>query len=214
MNEIVKVPKLRFPQFTDTWEQILAAESDGTYSSKYSVGDTKLISVNGADYYAEIAAFNKDELADGNETAKITWILSTLLNEGHIMNSALGVPWGESELRSWLNDTVLPTLPAAVKNGIKGVRKSSYNSILQEDEWTTDALWIPSKREVYADSSCETSGVVYSFGSRVKYKGSAVSYWWLRSQASSSNFYAITSTGTGTGNSPTNRNGVLLGFCT
>ena len=64
----------------DSWEDIIASVNDGTYKSKYKIGDTKSMDL-GSEGVVEmqIAAFDADELADGSGTAAITWISKQLL---------------------------------------------------------------------------------------------------------------------------------------
>ena len=45
-------PKTDFSTISDSWAEIFEAESDGTYATKYNVGDTKQLSVNGELVYA------------------------------------------------------------------------------------------------------------------------------------------------------------------
>ena len=60
---------------TDTWEEIFAAEHDGTYKTKYNIGDIKMLDM-GADGIIpmQIIGFDKDDLADGSGKAPITWL--------------------------------------------------------------------------------------------------------------------------------------------
>ena len=56
---------------TDTWEQIFAAEADGTYSTKYAVGDTaKFVLGESETVVMQIVAMDTDDLADGSGKAK------------------------------------------------------------------------------------------------------------------------------------------------
>lgn len=63
---------------TDSWAEIFAAELDGTYKTKYHIGDIKLLDL-GSDGIVpmRIVAFDKDILADGSGYAPITWIAVT-----------------------------------------------------------------------------------------------------------------------------------------
>ncbi len=64
--------------------------------------------------------------------------------------------WKDSELRKWLNEEVLPTLPQELKGAIKPVVKKTCNddgtmdtaATLQE---TTDSLWLLSTSEIVGD---------------------------------------------------------------
>ena len=183
----------------DSWEDIIASVNDGTYKSKYKIGDTKSMDL-GSEGVVEmqIAAFDADELADGSGTAAITWISKQLLKSNHRMNPPLEKDpegsskykqgtgtiggWEYSEMRAWLKSDIQPLIPDVVRSAIKAVKKYShsrntsgmnYNRVL-----TIDDVWIPSGGEIYGLSSSslyEQTGPVYtelfvSDDDRVKYE--------------------------------------------
>lgn len=91
---------------TDTWEEILAAEQSGTYSTRYSVGDTKLLQLaSGQRLYMQIAAFDADDKADNSGKAKISWISQGLLDTPMRMNPALQTVYTYSTGASWTRNT-------------------------------------------------------------------------------------------------------------
>ena len=71
-------PITDFSTISDSWEQIIASIDNQTYSTKYNLGDTKKININGYDVYAQIVAFDTDVLEDGTTTVPITFILKGL----------------------------------------------------------------------------------------------------------------------------------------
>lgn len=222
---------------TDTWAQIFAAEADGTYTSKYSVGDTKAFVLGESETVVmQIAAMgdNADPLADGSGKAKIAWVSKYLLEDNHRMNpsktagtegtGALG-GWEKSEMRTYLRETILPDIPAVIRDAIKEVTK--YTKIYNASEAavnnsaSTDTVWIPSGREVFGGSSYETTGVVYTgllssatLRKKSKLGSASASSWWTRSAYSAYNFISVATSG-GTNNYSANYSyGVALGFCT
>ena len=65
---------------TDTWEEIFAAEADGSYKTKYSIGDTKIINLGPeGNVCMQIIGFDKDDKADGSGKAPISWLSEQLL---------------------------------------------------------------------------------------------------------------------------------------
>lgn len=89
---------------TDSWEEILAAVDDGTYKTKYQVGDTKILDVGSeGSVCMQIAAFDADTLADGTGKAPITWISEQLLSTSHRMNPALATNYAYKEGNGWSN---------------------------------------------------------------------------------------------------------------
>lgn len=210
---------------TDSWAEIFAAEQDGTYSAKYSIGDTKLLRMGDLFMLVQIVAFDADTLADGSGNAKITWLCVNRYGT-HAMNSTSSSAngWAASEMRSYLADDVLPNIEPAVKAGIKEVSKTYYDYSSQSTLACDDKIWIPSYREVFGGTSVENAGAVYSGlfvdnNSRKRYesilKGTTSEYW-LRSAKTPSTFEYI-----GTGGSTVyntyfakNKVGVIFGFCT
>lgn len=209
----------------DSWEEIFAAEDDGTYSTKYSVGGTKVLDIGGTKVLMEIIAKDTDVLSDNSGNAKITW-LSKQIPFMFPMNSAdtIAGGWKDSILRKRLSEIVIEDIDSVVKNNIKAVNKTSYDYSTSATVTTSDTLWVPSAREVAITvDPMEDSGVVYSEvfsdnDSRIKNYGfsSNPAWWWLRSSFSGLgvNFRGVSEDGSGGGGTPSFFNGVALGFCT
>lgn len=219
---ITAYPVTDFSTITDSWDEIFSSESNGTYATKYSVGDTKQIDVNGTKLYMQIAAIDGDELADNSGNAKISWVAKSILTT-HNMNSSNTTTggWSATAMRTYLRDTILPTLPANVRAAIKEVTKTYKDYASSSTLSETDTIWIPSGREVFGGTSYEDSGAIYSglfssYATRTKYNASGTAAnWWLRSAINDTNFYVVTNGG---GSSGTGRasysDGVVFGFCT
>ena len=81
---------LEVAEITDDWDTILASIADGTYRSKYKVGNYKALDLGSEGVInMQIAGFDKDNLADGSGTAAISWISKELLATSHRMNPTL-----------------------------------------------------------------------------------------------------------------------------
>ena len=222
--DINDYPLTDFSTIQDSWETILANEANGTYSTKYSIGDTKQIDLGTyGKHYFEIIAFDTDDKADGSGKAKITWLSKTLITT-HAMNSIQNAAggWENSDMRAWLKSDIKPLLPEVVRNAIVPVTKvsSTYTTALVKDgQTTTDDVWIPGHREIYNNTNYETTGVVYSTkfnsqSSRVKYNSAGSAYgWWLRSAVSAGDFRCVNSYGSENSNNAYSQRGVALGFC-
>ena len=218
---------------TDTWEQIIAAGNDGSYASKYNIGDTKDLNLGTeGTVLMVLVAKNVDSLASGSGKAPMTWISQELLKTTHRWNPSKqdGVEgtgtlggWEKSEIRSYMKETIKPLIPAVVRNAIKEVTKYSriYNAsgTAVDNVATTDDVWIPSTREVgwtwYESNSPTYSGVFTDNASRIKKNVSSGSaaVWWLRSAAYINTAYTVGSSGDVNNYSVTNSYGVALGFC-
>lgn len=218
-------PKTSLPEtVSDSWSDIIAASANGTYDSKYAVGDVKSMSIDGTTYYFVLAAKDADVLAsDGTTTVPMTWLMfKKFYGTMHNMNSTNTTSggWEASAMRTWLSGTVLPLMPAEVQAAIKEVRKYSdtYESAIVHDQVTADKLWIPSAREVFGGTSYEQTGPIYSSlfpsqSSRVRYNQSGSAYgWWLRSANSAYDFHYVNGSGGRYSGNANNTYGVVLGF--
>lgn len=153
---------IRDMPISDSWEQIFAAEEDRSYLAKYTLGNTKKISIGGNTYTAQIVAINGDELSNNTGKAKITWILKEIYIQGHrFAPSGSGARnWGSSGLRTWLNNTVFYNFPSEIRSQIKEVKKSYYSGTGNGTTQTSnDKLWVPSAREI--GDMFENQGIVY-----------------------------------------------------
>ena len=224
ITSIDNYPTTDYSTISDSWLQIIAAAEDGTASSKYSVGDTKLLDLGTeGQVYMQIAGFNKDVLSsDTSKTAGISFISKQVMR-GKSMNDTATTTggWADSALRSYLADSMLPLVPSDVASAIKQVNKTYYDYNDSVTETTSDKLWIPSSREVVDTvTSKENSGCEYDelFTSdaitRIKYtqSGSADS-WWLRTTASDNTFRYVRSNGGFSSYNAGSPIKIVIGFC-
>lgn len=220
---------------TDSWSDIFAAEQDGTYSTKYSIGDTKMLDLGTeGQHLMEIVAFDTDDKADGSGKAKITWISKDQLATTHVMNASQKTVdgetaytaggWEHSDMRDYLKTTIKPLIPQTVRDAIVPVTKiqSIYTdgAKVKDGQTTTDDVWIPSNHEVGFGTDYETTGAVYSGkftnnASRIKKRNGSAKYWWLRSAGNANRFRYVNSSGFSSDNDANIASyGVALGFCT
>ena len=212
-------------EITDDWETIRKNVANGIHTTKYKVGNYKSIDLGSEGVInMQIVALGKDTLADGSGTAPITWIGKELLKNNHRMNTVNG-GWENSEMRTYLKDTIKPLIPAVTRKQIKAVSKTSHsvdtagNGLQQQ---TSDDVWIPSHREIFKSSDLENTGPMYSEvykdnASRIKQKPGntqASFWWWLRSSNSLDSFRCVNSDGNVLDDGAYNLNGVTLGFAT
>lgn len=220
-----------YESITDTWPQIIANIGNGTYSTRYQVGDTKKIDLGTeGEVIMTIVGIDTDDLADNSGKAPITWISKQLLKTSHRMNPAkqsgtsgtgtLG-GWAACEMRNYLINTIKPLLPSEVRNALKTVKK--YSRIYNTSETavnnvvSNDDIWIPSAYEVNF-TGYETSGVTYSTAfpdnaSRIKHKVSdSAAWWWLRSAYSTGLFRIVGSDGSNGYDGAYGSGGVAVGF--
>lgn len=163
-------------EITDTWEQIVQASADGTYSTKYNLGDWKPLSFTVSNKTVtlkmQIVAFNQDTLSDNTGAANMTFISKSLddnftnkmnnyawtnKNQGAGYGSIGG--WSSCAVRTWFRNTVLGAIVSAEPSlsSIKKVKKTSrtyttwnasFNIYDTELQTVDDSIWIPSRKEV------------------------------------------------------------------
>ena len=147
----------------------------------------------------ELVALDADELADGSGNAHMTWIAKDLLHSKHAMNAEKtnSGDWPASDMRAWLQDSILPLFPDAVRSNIKEVKKYSKSSSDRGTISSTDKIWIPSLREVFEIEKlrerfaidAEDAGPEYleafsDYDSMKRQRDGKLCYWWLRSAIS------------------------------
>lgn len=226
-----------YATFKDAWDEVFASIADGTYKTRYAVGDTVPLDLGTEGVInMQIAAFDTDDLADGSGKAPITWISKEGLNTTHIMNpgrvtlddgtyqegtGCIG-GWEKCEMRTYLKETIKPLIPATVQSMIKTVTKysDSYDTAgaAVDSAISQDDVWIPSCREV--GFGRESLGPIYSAlftdnASRIRYISGSATVWWLRTSYDQTGFRTVKTTGTETYmTTPTSTRAVVLCFCT
>lgn len=120
--------------------------------------------------------------------------------------------WASCAIRSWLSDTVLPTMPSDLRAVIASVNK--VNTSGYGTSPTQDKLWIPSKTEVgLGGNEGSAYGIFTGNSSRIRKYNNSVHIWWLRSVRSSANFHTVSTNGALGYNYVDFTEGVVPGFC-
>lgn len=150
-----------------TWAQIKTATQNGTLSQFASVGDTKSTTFGGYTYHMQLASIN-----DGTGTAgqyypanTADFIAVELLPNTHVMNTTntnVG-GWNSSAMRTYLNETIYPTLPSDLKSVIidkthmrtAGNQSTSYVS-------ASDKLWLPTEWEIFGAATYGGESATYN----------------------------------------------------
>lgn len=227
---------LEVAEIEDSWDQIIAACEDGTYKTKYKLGNYKPLDLGSEGVVnMQIVGMDVDNLADGSGTAPLTWLSKELLKTDKRMNPSLSGTsgnytegtgsiggWEKSEMRVYYQNTLLPLIPENVRENIVEVSKShpandiAGNSVTQT---TVDKVWPPSYTEMFASSGATNQprykAVFPDNESRKKAKVGSTSFsnYWLRSARKTYYFYYIYTVGDYSSNSANNSCGVVLGFC-
>ena len=207
-------------EISDSWDTIIANIDNGTYSTKYKVGNYKPLDLGTeGTINMQIVAMDADELASGGY-APLTFIAMELLATKHNMNDTATTVggWETSKMRAYLNDTIHPLIPSNVATRLQRVNKVSRSFVNSSfiDITSIDTVWIPSYAETNGrQSKSEESGVMYSklFDDTRRAKGNS---WWLRTVATAIRYNYVRANGESTPNFASDANkldGVALGFC-
>lgn len=230
-------------EITDSWEQILTNIDNGTYRSAYKLGNYKPLDLGSEGIInMQIVAFDKDREYNSSSIgalAPITFVAMELLTTKHRMNpgydgggSEAGKGsfggWNASEMKTYLNSTIKPLIPSAVRSRILNVSKyqTTYNAntspIKSSTQNSSEGLWIPSYKEVGTGDSEERAGISYAAifsddNSRIKVVAGTQTRgdWWLRTatnlgrgwRAVTEDGYIMTDSGSSTSR------GLCIGFC-
>mgnify|MGYP003293022865 CR=1 FL=1 len=149
-------------EITDSWEDIQRYIDDGSYLTRYKLGDYKVLELtNGSTEKMEIVAFNTDATTN-NKAAAITWISSTPVTTGSMQSEeGAQLTWETSEIRTYLQTDIYNLIPTNVSNLIVPVQKSYYDGYSNTTKSCIDTLWVPSFREMVGGTYVESYGCDY-----------------------------------------------------
>ena len=186
-----------------TWAQIQTAVQNGTLSQFASVGDTKTITLTTNETLTlQLASINDGTGSAGtyypNGTAD--FISVELMDSTHAMNStATNVGgWNSCGMRTYLNETVYPTLPTDLKSVI--IEKTHMRTAGNQSTSlvsASDKLWLPTDWEVFGNTTSSRAEdadhnnhytIFSNSASRIKYRKAAPTIareWWLSSPTTS-----------------------------
>ena len=195
----------------------------GSVPDTWVTGDSKIMTIDGADYQFDIVGKNHDTYTAGG-IAPLTFGLHDCYGTKYPMNSSStnSTGWDGSKMRTETLPAILAKMPENIQNGIRAVNKltatSGSNSAIKT---ASDKLFTFSEMEVYGSAGYSYSGEgkqydYYKAGnSKVKKVVSTASWWWLRSpRANNSNNFCAVNTGGSIGYSNASYScGVCFGFC-
>ena len=206
----------------NSWETIIAVCKAGNVPDSWAVGNSKNMTIGGAEYQIDIIGKNHDDYADGSGTAPLTFQLH---NTAYAMKSTStnAGGWKECAMRKTHLPTVLALMPAEVQSGIREVSKKTAagGSGSSWVETVTDKLFLLSEVETFgsAGNSAAGEGLQYAYygagGSAVKTLNGEMSSWWLRSPMRTSDYSFCASSGGGepTHLDATAERGTAFAFC-
>ena len=223
---------------TDSWETIQNAVQTGN-TEVYNVGDTKVVDLGTLGTHT-VRISNKSECTNGetSETAcGFVVEFADIITEQPFNSTNTNVGgWKDSELRTYINNTIYKSLPSDLQNVITTTKViSSHGSTSGETNFETqDKLYLLSAHEVWEDGTSnqlsandtaysntkqldyyKNQGVTTgSYAGAIKQYNGSNSYWWLRSASSdrTDSFLFVIYTGDWGDDGADNSNGVSPAF--
>ena len=93
---------LEVAEITDSWAEIIAACQNGTYATKYKVGNYKELDLGAqGTIHMQIAAKDSDPLASGGGNAPLTWVSMELLKTKKRFNPDIVTNYKYPEVAAW-----------------------------------------------------------------------------------------------------------------
>lgn len=200
------------------WNTIKKAQADGKLQELLQVGDE-----------LDITLKTGEELtvqAVGTTERGLIFLLKDCMKDEHGMNKRMTNKggWRDSEMRLWLNGTIIHMLPDELREMI--VPRCIVQTMDGERLESEDKLWLPSFTEMFGKEGAEDWApadtdemqleLFRTERSRVKEKpGNGTWWYWLRSPYGSSSAYfcRVNSIGYAGYGSASYANGVAFGFC-
>ncbi len=202
----------------DSWSTIAANVKSGN-TSKYNVGDTKEVNLGTFGTHTVRIANMSECTTETSETACgfVVEFADIITNQKFNSTNTNVGGWKDSEMRTYVNETIYESLPSDLQNVISVTKViSSHGSTSGETNFETqDKLYLLSAHEVWEDgtsnqiSTNDTSynntkqldyyknqGVTTSSYAGAKKQG-ANSWWWIRSaySGSTNTFLRVNSNG-------------------
>ena len=208
----------------NSWADIIEACQSGSVPDSWAVGNSKTMSINGADYQIDIIGKNHDTYADGSGTAPLTFQMHDCYDDAMVMNDTTNNAggWTDCAMRNTHLPAILALMPSEVQAGVKEVNKlTSAGKQSDAINTTADKLFLLSEIEVCGSNNNSKSGegsqyAYYTAGnSVVKNRSGSAEHWWERSPYVKNNasFCRIYSNGNPTLITANNPLGVAFAFC-
>ena len=204
---------------TDSWQTIQNAVQTGN-TELYNIGDTKEVDLDSFGTHT-VRISNKSECESETSETACGFVVefADIITQHSFNSTATNVGgWRDSELRTYVNDTIYKSLPSDLQNVITTTKViSGHGSTSGENNFeSSDKMYLMSTKEIWGESKNDTLNVetkqldyyaklnvIMSNSPKVlkKYNNNYV-FWWLRSPNSlkSSTFVRVNNGGWDDGN--------------
>lgn len=205
----------------NSWEKIISACQQNKVPETWAIGDSKAMTINGADYLVDIIGKNHDSYSDGTGEAPLTFQLRSCYATDNKMNGSHtnAGGWGACNMRTTHLPAILALMPSEVRTGIRQVNKlTGVQSIINT---TADKLFLLSEVEIFGTAGYSTSGegTQYAYyaanNGTVKYKSGVSTNWGARSpmDGNGDSFCAVNTSGGADVFGAADAIGVAFAFC-
>lgn len=207
------------------WETIIAFCQSGNIPSTWAVGDSKTMTINGANYQIDIIGKSHDDYADGSGKAPLTFQMHNCYATDYAMNDSTtnSGGWKYSDMRITHLPAILARMPAEVQNSIRNVnKKTAQSGTSSVIDVVSDKLFLLSEIEIFGSNnhSATGEGTQYDYyktgGNKVKDRNGYPYSWNTRSPVSGTEKYfcIISSDGSVITSANTSYSrGVAFAFC-
>lgn len=169
-----KYPVSDYSTITDSWDTIVQNISNGSYSTKYKVGDYKLVTltVGESTYtsYAYLLAKDTDKMDSGG-IAKTTWLLlqnpftTPFADTAKVFTtrSAANYTYTDTDRRAEYNNTWPSYFPTAIQNHLVTVTKQTRGIANGQETFSSsvEKIWPISVYELQLRTDDNYTGVTY-----------------------------------------------------
>ena len=183
---------------TDSWQTIQNAVQTGN-TELYNIGDTKEVDLDSFGTHT-VRISNKSECESETSETACGFVVefADIITQHSFNSTATNVGgWRDSELRTYVNDTIYKSLPSDLQNVITTTKViSGHGSTSGENNFeSSDKMYLMSTKEIWGESKNDTLNVetkqldyyaklnvIMSNSPKVlkKYNNNYV-FWWLRS---------------------------------
>ena len=151
----------KIPAFQkDDWSTIASNVKSGT-TDKYNVGDTKEVDLGSLGTHTVRIANKSECTTETSETAcGFVVEFADIISEHQFNSTATNVGgWRDSELRTYINETIYKKLPTDLQNIVSSTKVISSHGITSGETnfETQDKLFLLSTEEVWVETNYDTS---------------------------------------------------------
>lgn len=199
-SEVIVPPPLDPVFANNDWETIALVCQANAVPDTWAVGNSKTMTINGADYLIDIIGKNHDVYSDGTGVAPLTFQLHDAYLDEYAMHNINVNNWELCDMRNVRLPSVMSSMPINVQTSIREINKPTLYGSPVVTKITSEKLFFLSEFEVHGGVTYArgVEGNQYEYymsgGKKNKTKDGKSDLWWTRSpRANSENQFCIVS---------------------